>query len=124
MNENKCPSPFGLQFLHHPTMQIAAVEHIAQLRRSLLDLRERLLKRAHQRSGLVARLQAEEFADQVRQMKEHGYLEISDRPEPRPEVVSFGTETKRLEKQIELHEIEIERQRHALQVAIGVRLAN
>jgi hypothetical protein len=112
-------SPFGTQFLHDPTRQIAAVEHIVYLRRTLIDLKDRFLRRPQERRELSERLDEEVTAAFLRHLKETGNIKLSERTDRRPEEVVFDQETDRLKKEIKNTEIEIERYRLVLQVAAG-----
>lgn len=112
-------SPFGLQFLRDPTFQIAAVEHIAFLRRALIDLRDQLLRRPQERREFVERLDEERKSAIRRYFEEHGYGTLPEVFPSMQEEVAFDQETERLKKQIKNTEIEIERYRLAVQVAAG-----
>lgn len=105
-------------FLTNRTKQLSAVHELAHLRARLVDLQSELLNRMQERRQIIQRVAEQDIARQ----QEHGRSSRTaalQRARASEEVRSFDQNVTSLREKIRRLEIEIERDRLSIEVAIA-----
>jgi predicted nuclease with TOPRIM domain len=105
-------------FLTNPTKQLSAVRELANLRERLVDLQSELLNRMHERRQIIQRVAEQDLARQ-QQAGRASRTAATQRARASDEVRSFDQNVASLRERIRRLEIEIERDRLSIDVAIA-----
>ena len=104
-------------FLTNRTKQLAAVHELAHLRSRLVDLQSELLNRMHERRQIIQRLAEQDLARQ-RESGRASRTAATQRARASDEVRSFDQNVSSLREKIRRLEIDIERTRLSIEVAV------
>ena len=105
-------------FLTNRAKQLGAVRELANLRERLVDLQSELLNRMHERRQIIQRVAEQDLARQ-QQVGRASRTAATQRARASDEVRSFDQNLASLRERIRRLEIEIERDRLSLDVAIA-----
>jgi predicted nuclease with TOPRIM domain len=105
-------------FLTNRTKQLSAVRELANLRERLVDLQSELLNRMHERRQIIQRVAEQDLARQ-QQAGRASRTAATQRARASDEVRSFDQNVASLRERIRRLEIEIERDRLSIDVAIA-----
>ncbi|HEX6964203.1 MAG TPA: hypothetical protein VF166_00305 [Gemmatimonadaceae bacterium] len=105
-------------FLTDPAKQLRAVQELATLRIRMVDLETELLARRHERRTLIERLAEQNLAEQ-RQEGRQSRTAAHERARASQEVRNFDTNVRSLREKIRRLDIEAERFRLSIDVAIA-----
>jgi predicted nuclease with TOPRIM domain len=107
-------------FLTNRTKQLAAVHELANLRTRLVDLQTELLNRMHERRQLIQRFAERDLARQQQGGVARGSRTTAlQRARASEEVRTFDQNVAALREKIRRLEIDIERERLAIEVAVA-----
>jgi len=105
-------------FLTNRTKQLSAVRELANLRERLVDLQSELLNRMHERRQIIQRV-AEQDLTRQQAAGRASRTAAAQRARASDEVRSFDQNVASLRERIRRLEIEIERDRLSIEVAIA-----
>jgi hypothetical protein len=105
-------------FLTNRTKQLSAVHELAHLRARLVDLQSELLNRMHERRQIIQRV-AEQDLERQQEGGRSSRTAAMQRARASEEVRSFDQNVAALREKIRRLEIEIERDRLSIEVAIA-----
>jgi predicted nuclease with TOPRIM domain len=105
-------------FLTNRSKQLAAVHELANLRARLVDLRSELLNRMHERRQIIQRV-AEQDLTRQREAGRASRTAAVQRARASDEVRSFDQNVATLRERIQRLEIDVERTRLSIEVAVG-----
>jgi predicted nuclease with TOPRIM domain len=105
-------------FLTNRTKQLSAVRDLANLRERLVDLQSELLNRMHERRQIIQRVAEQDLARQ-QEAGRASRTAAGQRARASEEVRSFDQNVASLRERIRRLEIEIERDRLSIEVAIA-----
>ncbi|HET7563779.1 MAG TPA: hypothetical protein VFJ96_02195 [Gemmatimonadaceae bacterium] len=105
-------------FLTDPAKQLRAVHELANLRVRMVDLETELLARRHERRTLIERLAEQNLAEQ-RQEGRQSRTAAQQSARASQDVRNFDTNVRSLREKIRRLEIEAERFRLSIEVAIA-----
>jgi predicted nuclease with TOPRIM domain len=105
-------------FLTNRSKQLSAVRELANLRERLVDLQSELLNRMHERRQIIQRVAEQDLARQ-QQAGRASRTAATQRARASDEVRSFDQNVASLRERIRRLEIEIERDRLSIDVAIA-----
>ena len=105
-------------FLTNRTKQLGAVRELANLRERLVDLQSELLNRMHERRQIIQRVAEQDLARQQQNGRSSRTAAVQ-RARASDEVRSFDQNVASLRERIRRLEIEIERDRLSIDVAIA-----
>lgn len=107
-------------FLTNRSKQLGAVHELASLRTRLVDLQTELLNRMHERRQLIERLAEQDVADQQRSGTARASRTAAmQRARASEDVRTFDHNAAALREKIRRLEIDIERERLSIDVAIA-----
>jgi len=105
-------------FLTNRTKQLAAVQDLAHVRGRLVDLQTELLNRMHERRQIIQRV-SEQDIDRQRQAGRSSRTAATQRARASDEVRAFDQNVSSLREKIRRLEIDIERTRLSIEVAVS-----
>ena len=105
-------------FLTNRTKQLAAVRELDHLRNRLVDLQTELLNRMHERRQIIQRV-SEQDLDRQRQTGRSSRTAATQRARASDEVRAFDQNVSSLREKIRRLEIDIERTRLSIEVAVS-----
>lgn len=105
-------------FLTNRSKQLAAVQELAHLRSRLVDLQTELLSRMHERRQIIQRVSEQDLAHQ-RESGRSSRTAATQRARASDEVRSFDQNVSALREKIRRLEIDIERTRLSIEVAVS-----
>ena len=105
-------------FLTNRTKQLSAVRELANLRERLVDLQAELLNRMHERRQIIQRVAEQDLARQLQSGRSSRTAALQ-RARASDEVRSFDQNVAALRERMRRLEIEIERDRLSIDVAIA-----
>lgn len=105
-------------FLTNRSKQLAAVQELAHLRSRLVDLQTELLNRMHERRQIIQRVAEQDLAHQ-RESGRASRTAATQRARASDEVRSFDQNVSALREKIRRLEIDIERTRLSIEVAVS-----
>jgi len=105
-------------FLTNRTKQLAAVRELDHLRNRLVDLQTELLNRMHERRQIIERV-SEQDLDRQRQTGRSSRTAATQRARASDEVRAFDQNVSSLREKIRRLEIDIERTRLSIEVAVS-----
>ncbi len=105
-------------FLTNRTKQLAAVHELANLRTRLVDLRSELLNRMHERRQMIMRVAEQDLVRQ-REAGRASRTAAAQRARASDEVRSFDQNVASLRERIQRLEIDVERTRLSIEIAVG-----